>query len=437
MPAAKRQKTVGILVSGGPAPGINGVIRSVTIEAINSGLKVIGIYEGYRWLAQGNTSKVKPLTIDDVSRIQFSGGSILRTSRISPIADATSIKNTVASLKKLGIDYLIPIGGDGSAYVSYKLSELTRDFLTIAHIPKTIDNDIPLPQYASTFGFHTARHYGTDIIQALMEDATTSHRWYFVVSMGRHAGHLALGIGKSSGATITIIAEEFRNKKITFNVLADILEGSIIKRIAMDKPYGVAILSEGVAEAIEKAELERMTSIKYHEYSGLRFDEIPLGEILKNEVEARLRKRGIGTRVIAKDIGYELRCRPPIPFDIEYTQDLGCAAIRYLLMGGLSALISIKRGGKMDPIPFINLLDAHDNKMRVRKVKVDSENYIVARKYMIRLEKKDFEDREWLLKLARAGNTTVEEFKNQFEYLTHLFSFAEGISSSYLLGTSS
>ncbi|HYV51496.1 MAG TPA: 6-phosphofructokinase, partial [Dongiaceae bacterium] len=216
-------KTLAILVGGGPAPGINGVIRSVTIQASNVGLRVLGIMDGFHWLSEGDATKVLPLNIEDVSRIHFQGGSLLRTSRTNPAKSPEMLANVVKTLRELGVDFLITIGGDDTATSALRIQELVGGEIAIAHVPKTIDNDLPLPRYMSTFGFQTARHVGTAITKIILEDARTSERWFFLVSMGRKAGHLALGIGKAAGATLTVIGEEFRNERASLETICDIL----------------------------------------------------------------------------------------------------------------------------------------------------------------------------------------------------------------------
>ena len=104
---------------------------------------------------------------------------------------------------------LITIGGDDTAFSAMKLEQKPQGRISVVHVPKTIDNDLDLPPYVDTFGYQTARHYGVEIVKNLMVDAKTTSRWYLVIAMGRKAGHLALGIGKAAGATLTMIPEEF------------------------------------------------------------------------------------------------------------------------------------------------------------------------------------------------------------------------------------
>ncbi len=132
--------TLAILVGGGPAPGINGVIASAAIEAINSGLRVLGIYDGYHHLSKGDSSHVVELDIEAVARIHTTGGSILRTSRTNPAKDPATLQRCVGALDALGISYVIAIGGDDTTYGATRIAQLTRGRIGVATVPKTIDN---------------------------------------------------------------------------------------------------------------------------------------------------------------------------------------------------------------------------------------------------------------------------------------------------------
>ena len=244
--------TLAILVGGGPAPGINGVIASATIEAINNGLRVIGLYDGYRHIALGDTSKIRELTVEDVSRIHFTGGSILRTSRTNPAKDQATLDRCLRSLRQLGVRYLVCIGGDDTTYGATRIAELAHGAIGVATVPKTIDNDLPLPDNAPTFGFETARAVGTNIVESLMEDARTTDRWYLCVSMGRKSGSLALGMCKAAGATLAVIPEEFPDDVFDLKLVVDTIVGSIVKRRASGRDHGVAIIAEGIAERLTR-----------------------------------------------------------------------------------------------------------------------------------------------------------------------------------------
>ncbi len=384
-------KRLAVLVGGGPAPGINSVIGAATIRAVLEGVEVIGIKDGFKWIMEGDISHVKELTIENVSRIHFRGGSYIGIARNNPTKDKKHLENTVTSLLRLNVDKLITIGGDDTAFSALKVDEMASGRIKVVHVPKTIDNDLDLPHGIPTFGFQTARHIGVEVVKNLMVDAQTTSRWYFVVSMGRKAGHLALGIGKATGATLTLIPEEFPGTDIRLMHIVDILVGAIIKRLSYGRKDGVAIIAEGLVEHLNPGDLESLVNVERDAHDNIRIAEINFGEILKYKVQERLKEFGIKTTVVAKNIGYELRCADPIPFDMEYTRDLGFAAAQFILTGGSGAMVSIQNG-RFVPMYFADILDPVTKKTRVRLVDPSSESFYIARRYMLRLNQADFED---------------------------------------------
>ena len=412
----KKHGSIGILVGGGPAPGINSVIGAAAIQCIVGGHTVLGIRDGFRWIMEGDTTRVKPLSIDEVSRIHFRGGSHVGTARANPTKNPEQLARTLETLLKLDVSGLITIGGDDTAFSALKLAQMAGGRLQIVHVPKTIDNDLDLPHGISTFGFQTARHVGVDLLKNLMVDALTTSRWYVVVTMGRKAGHLALGIGKAAGATLTIIPEEFRGRPVRLSTLADILTGAVVKRLGMGRSDGVAVLAEGLAESLDPHELSELEGVPRDPHGHLRLAEVNLGDMLKREVEKRLASFGIPGTMVAKNIGYELRCADPIPYDMEYTRDLGYCAAQFLMDGGNAAMVSIQNG-RFVPIPFERMLDPATGRTRVRMVDIDSESYRVARGFMIRLGREDIECQEMLERHAAIVGLTTDAFHNRFGYL--------------------
>ncbi len=406
-------ETAAILVGGGPAPGINGVIASATIEAINNGLRVIGLYDGYYHIAQGDTSHVAELRLDDVSLIHTTGGSILRTSRTNPAKDEKILENCVRALTHLGVRYLIAIGGDDTTYGATRIAALAQGRIGVVTVPKTIDNDLPLPDNAPTFGFETARSVGTAIIESLMVDARTTARWYLVVSMGRKSGALALGMCKAAGADLAVIPEEFPGELLDLNAVVDTIVGSIVKRKAAGHDNGVAIVAEGIAERLSQEQLAAYEHAPRDAYGHIRLADIPIGAVLRDAVRDRLNELGVRATVVNKDIGYELRCAKPVPFDVEYTRTLGYGAVRYLLEGGSGALIALS-GGQVVPVQLSELADAQTGRVRVRMVDITTESYRVGRNYMTRLENSDFEEPR-LSRLAAQSNLGAKEFRDRFE----------------------
>lgn len=411
----KNRETIALIVGGGPASGINGVISAAAIEAINHGNKVIGIKGGFKSLFDGDCNCAVQLSMADVSRIHTAGGSILRTSREYPEKVKEKFGTLMSTLKKLGIKKLLTIGGEGTLFMANWIEKEARGSISVVHVPKTIDNDIPLPGGASTFGYQTARHWGVEIVKNIMEDARTTGRWYFISTMGRHAGHLALGIGKASGATVTLIPEEFREKQLSFRKVADILTGSILKRISMDRDHGVAVLAEGISERFDLEELSHYEQIEKDETGRIRLSEIQLGRVLKNFVKKTIESMGLTATIVDKNIGYELRAADPIPFDIEYTRDLGYGAVRYLLRGGSAAMITFN-DGYLRPISFVEMIDYSTGNVKIRTVDITSETYEVGRQYMIRLEKEDFSPGNVEV-LAKTAGMDVENFSKRFSYL--------------------
>jgi len=405
-----------ICVGGGPAPGINSVIGAATIRASLSGVPVIGVRDGFQWLMKGDIEHVRPLTIQGVSRIHFRGGSIIGISRSNPTKDEKHLENTVISLLRLNVDRLITIGGDDTAYTALRLSQQAQGRIRVAHVPKTIDNDLDLPEGIPTFGFQTARHVGVGIVRDLQVDAYTTSRWYFIITMGRKAGHLALGIGKAAGATLAIIPEEFSEPHIRLARIVDTLAGAIIKRLSYGRSDGTAVIAEGLVERLHPDDLKGLTDVERDAHDNLRIAEVNFGELLKARVQARLKELGLKSTIVAKNIGYELRCTDPIPYDMEYTRDLGYCAAEYLLEGGTDALVTIHRG-KFRPLQLTKMIDPITNRMRIRMVDIGTEHYRVARRYMLRLRRDDFEDAHELAKLAATAHLSLEDFRKQFEYL--------------------
>ncbi len=416
---------LGILCGGGPAPGMNSVICAATIEAINSGWQVVGIPDGFSRLMEGQTDHAHPLTMDDVSRIHLQGGSVLFTSRANPTKQPDKLDATVQALKDLGLNALLTIGGDDTGYSAAVVAQAAGGALRVAHVPKTIDNDLPLPGDVPTFGYQTARHVGAEQVSNLMTDALTTRRWFFVVAMGRQAGHLAHGIGKSAGATLTVIPEDFPpDQPIRMDHVVDILETSIYKRIAHGRPFGVAVLAEGLSLRFPVEDLDKaMPYGERDDHGHVRLSEVHLHRLLTDIVRKRLADNGHKVTIVAKNIGYELRSAPPIPFDIEYTRDLGYGAIDYLRglirserKDEVGSMVTIQRG-ELVPLRFGTFNDPATGRPRVRTVNPESEAYRVAREYQIRLEPDDFAHEERLAAIAEAANMTPEAFTERYGYL--------------------
>jgi len=434
-----KRAIMGIVVGGGPAPGINGVIGAAAIEAVNNGLKVLGFYDGFSHLSEENfdpAQHVVELTIPNTSRIHFDGGSILRTARAN-LLDQEQLKATMTAqpdheitkrvcdrLSSLGVTHLLTIGGDDTALSARFIADAMKGDIRVVHVPKTIDNDLPLPGDVPTFGFTTARHVGSCIVADLMEDSRTTRRWYVVVTMGRNAGFLALEIGKSAGATLTIIPEEFP-EGTTIREICDIIEGAMIKRRMMGRPDGVVVLAEGLAYRLgDRAELSKMLGreVPVDAAGHPRLSEVPLARLLKEELVRRSHERGEKATIVGHEVGYELRCARPATSDLCYTRDLGHGGVRLLLDSTQdlpNGVMVTLQSGNLVSIPFANMIDPETNRTAIRRVDMNSYSYTVARAYMIRLEKSDFEAPTVLAALASEAKMTPHQFRERFEYVTN------------------
>jgi 6-phosphofructokinase 1 len=418
---------------------------------------VLGFHDGFKWLVdaavdwdQQGCPCYRWLDKKDVTDIPLRGGSVLGTSRTNPTQPPELMDHVLTVLRQFNVGKLVTIGGDDTAFSASQVYEKAGGSIQVAHVPKTIDNDLPLPESTPTFGFETARHVGAQIVRNLAEDARTTSRWYLVISMGRAAGFLALGMGKAAAATLTVIPEEFPElpieehppkergkplRRLSLQHLCDIIIGSIVKRrAALDnpKPYGVVVLAEGLLEAlgetrlmeVEGVHMGRYGKLKRDPHGHLRLGEIEFGRMIKDCLTDRLKDLKIDAPdFVDKDLGYELRSADPIPYDAEYTRDLGYGAVKFLRSphaNEYGAIISFE-AGRLKPLPFEKMIVQETKRMRARKVEVRGEAYEVARRYMIRLEPADFEGPE-LSNLAAAAGMSPEQFRMTFGYLVGIHS---------------
>ncbi len=363
--------TLGVLNGGGPAPGLNGVINAVTLAARAKGWTVVGIPKGYSNLIKGNTAACKPLTEADVAGIETQGGSILYTSRANPTKKPEDMAAVAASLKALAITHLVTIGGDDTATAAMKAAAAMGGAIRVAHVPKTIDNDLPLPNEAPTFGFETAKQLGAQLCKNLRVDAKTTGRWYLVTAMGRSAGHLALSMAIGSGSDLAVIAEEFPAGPIKLDQVVAIVEKAIEKRRAAGHDWGLAVLAEGILDRLDPAELKaKVGNLELDEHNNPRMSEVDLGRVVRDLLMPRLKAKGNDTSFITKIIGYELRCADPCAFDVQYTRTLGAGAVDFLANGTGNALIALV-DGKIAPLRFDDLKDPATGKVRIRRVNVE------------------------------------------------------------------
>ncbi|WP_372369202.1 6-phosphofructokinase [Candidatus Uabimicrobium sp. HlEnr_7] len=419
---------LGILVGGGPAPGINGVIRAVALEAMKRNWEVVGFYDGYQWLSQGNIEMVceksAKLTVEDIYKIHFQGGSILRTSRTNPRKIENGVENCVSMLKEVGITKMVTIGGDDTVYGAYLLSEEAKKQgvnIQFAHVPKTIDNDLPLPENINTFGFATACHVGATLMKNLMHDAKTTNRWMLAVAMGRHTGHLALGIGKAAGATLTIVPEQFNNKTISIDDVCDLIQIAMVKCNVLGQNHGVAVIAEGISELLPDEEIQKIpgSKITRDSYGNRRLADVNLALGIRTNLEKRFQELGKSTRLVSVELGYLLRCADPIPQDQIYTKDLGYSAVYFLLNKGENHqgnVVICLDNGELNPIPFESIIHSETGKSKVRYLNTSSYVYRIAQEYMMHLNDRDLTNTKFLAQMAAELNMNLDDFTERFKH---------------------
>ncbi|HLE97856.1 MAG TPA: 6-phosphofructokinase [Candidatus Thermoplasmatota archaeon] len=401
------QRTLAILVGGGPAPGINAVVEAATLAARAEGWRVLGIPWGFSRLMLGETALARELDETAVAGIAVRGGSVLHTSRANPTKDPATLARVVRSLETLGVTDLVTIGGDDTASSALRVATEAGGRVRVVHVPKTIDNDLPLPRSQPTFGFETAKHLGSRLVRNLAEDARTTGRWYLVTAMGRTAGHLALAMGVGGGAALTVIPEEFAaDRKIRVADLAGLVEAAVLKRLAAGERHGVAVLAEGLLDRLPPEDVADLASVERDEHGHPRLSEISLGKVLRDVLGTRLKQRGIDTSFVAKEIGYELRCEDPVAHDVQYARGLGVGAVRLLAAGASGVLVALVHG-ELTPIPFGDIRDPATGRVRVRLVDASGDAWRHALALQARLRPRDLEG-ESLKRLAEASRESPE-----------------------------
>lgn len=408
-------RTLAVLVGGGPAPGLNGVINAVTLAGRARGWRVLGVPKGFSQLMKGDVSKVRELTEKDVAGIETKGGSILYTSRANPTKKAEDLQAVVAALQKLGVTDLVTLGGDDTATSATKVAAAAGGGMRAVHVPKTIDNDLPLPGEAPTFGFETAKYWGVALCKNLIVDAETTGRWYLITAMGRSAGHLALSMAVGSGAQLVVIPEEFPAGKITLDEVADLVEGAIVKRKAQGQDWGLVVLAEGLLDRMDATDLATFVTLEYDEHNNPRLSEIDLGRVIRDVLAKRFKPRGLDVGWITKIIGYELRCADPVAFDVQYTRTLGYGAVDFLATGQGNGLISLQNG-ELVPIKFEDLRDPATGKVRIRRVNVEGGIWKAAVALQSRITRADLEG-EALAKLAQSAKLSPDTARSQYAAL--------------------
>ena len=403
------KQAIAILTGGGPAPGMNTVVGSISKTFLKNGYRVIGLHQGYTGLFNKNprTTDIDFMLADDIFN---RGGSFLKMSRFKPTDKDFQENFNLKFFVDNNVKLLVTVGGDDTASTANRIAKfLTEKQYPIAniHVPKTIDNDLPLPAGSPTFGFQSAQAQGTVIATTVYEDARTSENWFVVAAMGRSAGHLAFGIGTACHYPMIIIPEMFNKTEITFDKIVNMVVSSIIKRKIMGVNYGVAMISEGVFHALSDEEIKKSgIHFSYDEHGHPELGKVSKAHIFNELLEKKLKALGIKVKSRPVEIGYEVRCQTPTAYDLVYCSLLGLGVYKLFAAGKTGCMVSVDPVGEVSPLYLKDLQDPVTGKIPPRLVNPDGnrvqavvsdilhyitpEDYEAAKKYVADPETYDF-----------------------------------------------
>ena len=370
------KEAIAILTGGGPAPGMNTVVGSVAKTFLAKGYRVIGLHYGYSGLFNPNP-RYEDLDMFRVDYIFNQGGSYLTMSRFKPTEEDFEKNFNLDFFKNNNIKLLVTVGGDDTASTANRIAKfLERMQYPIAniHVPKTIDNDLPLPAGMPTFGYQSAKNAGSVIGRAVYNDARTSANWFVVAAMGRSAGHLAFGIASACHYPMIIIPEMFNKTKITIDKIISLIVSSIVKRKILGMDYGAAMVSEGVFHALDQEEiLKSGIHFSYDEHGHPELGKVSKAEMFNTLLEKRCKALGIKVKSRPVEIGYEVRCQTPCAFDLVYCSQLGMGVYKLFSEGKTGCMVYISQEGYVSPLYLKDLQDPDTGKIPPRLVDINAD----------------------------------------------------------------
>ncbi|MFI3314289.1 MAG: 6-phosphofructokinase [Rikenellaceae bacterium] len=369
------EQAIAILTGGGPAPGMNTVVGSVSKTFIQKGYRVVGLHEGYSGLFSKNprTEDISFALADDIFN---RGGSYLKMSRFKPTQSNFDNDFNLDFFVDNNIKLLVTVGGDDTASTANRIAKFLEEKnypIANIHVPKTIDNDLPLPAGSPTFGYQSAKEQGTQIARTVYADACTSENWFIVAAMGRSAGHLAFGIGTACHYPMIVIPEMFNKTEITVDKIVNLVVSAIIKRKIMGINYGAAMISEGVFHSLSDEEIKRSgVHFTYDDHGHPELGKVSKAHIFNEMVENKLNATGIKVKSRPVEIGYEVRCQTPIAFDLVYCSALGMGVYKLFSQGISGCMVYVDATGEVSPLYLKDLQDPTTGKIPPRLVDVNS-----------------------------------------------------------------
>ena len=403
-------KSIAILCGGGPAPGINTVVGSIAKTFINDGYRVLGLNEGYKSLFTAEP-RITEIDFALADHIFNRGGSYLMMSRFKPSDADYAERFNLDFFVQNEVKLLVTIGGDDTASSANRIAKFLQQHnynIANIHVPKTIDNDLPLPYGTPTFGYHSAKAEGARIGTTVIEDARTSGNWFVVSAMGRSAGHLALGIGSSCHYPMIVIPEMFDKTQITVEKIVNMAVSSMIKRKILGINYGAIVVSEGVFHFLSDEDLKQSgVSFSYDDHGHPELGKVSKAHLFNEMLEKKLDEIKMNIKTRPVEIGYEVRCGVPTAYDLVYCTHLGIGVHKLFKEGKTACMVYIDHVGEVSPLYLKNLQDPETGKIPPRGVDMNSPkvrmvfnnllhyitkaDYEAAKKYVPNPEEYDFE----------------------------------------------
>jgi 6-phosphofructokinase 1 len=275
---------------------------------------------------------------------------------------------------KNNIKLLVTIGGDDTASTANRISKFLANSgfpIQNIHVPKTIDNDLPLPEGSPTFGYYSAKDAGVHLVQTIYEDARTSGNWFVVSAMGREAGHLAFGMTSACHCPMVVIPEMFNNAQVTFDSIIKMVVSSIVKRKLLGVNYGVAIISEGVFHFMSDEEIEKSgVAFTYDEHGHPELGNVSKAHIFNLLLQQRLKALGLNVKSRPVEIGYGIRCVEPNGYDLTYCSLLGYGVKKLFDKGVSGAMVTANPKGEIEPL-YLKDVEDENGKIKPRLVNLN------------------------------------------------------------------
>lgn len=398
-------KRVGIVFSGGPAPGANAVISAAASSFLEAGIEVFGIFHGYSNLASETAELVadvhyRQFTLDDVVGIRNQRGIIIGTARTNPgkgvgrpedLTDpdrSMGLARVYDAIVSLGIDAWISIGGDDTLKTANLLHRFQQTLpegtprFRVVHVPKTIDNDYHGIDF--TFGFFSAADVMAKEVLNLRADAMATSAYFIVETMGRKAGWLSYAVAIAGEANLVIAVEDLQEGmlneqgELVVSRVCDRIVDVIEERERRGKHFGTVVLAEGLAEHLPTSLLE---DVVRDDHGHISLGKLDLGKYMAVAVSRRYQERtGRARKITGVQLGYESRCAPPHAFDVMLGAQLGIGAYRAVVEEGLDAhMVSVSGQLDLHYVPFDDLVDPETLVTQVRLIERGQDFHRLAR----------------------------------------------------------